>query len=254
MNLLLFTLLIAQCPNGVCPAYEWRDIPGSTSKALSVNGVQIGAWDGEHYFPYDANTRMFSQATPPPIEPPKMVGAKQAWEISGVDKSKCGKGPENSYSGVPVSQQKAYEKLQENWSIADRSDRCMIAFIDKDFAKADARRQEFMKTEVANVCNVQAYGTDDPMLKNAVDVTKIPVIPTAYILKPSGVVLARIDGNVATDKMVETVKRVNPSYDPSKDPTGNPIDILKMFSGQQLTVAGVVGVILFLFLRKPKSP
>lgn len=273
MNALILTaLLIGQCPGGVCPVpqptptstYQWREVPGRPDvQALTLDGVQIGAFDGVKYTPFYNGS--WGTPTTPPIQPPTPfakrteTGALPSWQTTGVDWSQCGKGAGNSFKGTPIDRVSAFEKIQSgDGVIPDRSTKPMVSFVDNDYAKANARRNEFLSHHLSSHFNVQAYAKDDPIFKAAVDPAKVKTLPTVYfqVSPTNGKVLERIDGDVPMDRVVEAAKRHDVNYDPSKDPTGK-VDLyslIKPYLTREVIVGAIVAFLAFLGIRKNTPP
>ena len=229
--------------------YEWRYVSYAET-ALYRNGKQIGNYNYES----DVYRDLQSNGTWGPVvrgkfgckcggicrcDPCDCVDCKCGNDkpFFGVDSTKlCRDGVCRHYlNGKQVPRHEALAALQ----LSDDSTKPFVTFIGEG---RESLVNAFKETPESTKCRVNSYPADSWYVKPGF-VTQGK--PTVYIQNSKGEVLYRGD-NPSLETITTEVRKVDPSYDPSKDPNGGvSLDIKKYLPYLPYGVLGVVAMLLF---------
>jgi hypothetical protein len=192
------SLPLGRCPCPRCLApYAWRPVPGEPDQmALLHCGTQVGCWSlaGHYYRPLHPHD-VWGPACEPPIAPPGVI----ADQIRTT-------GERYSLGGEECSKEQAMAAL------VDDSAALSLTLITADQGTqtrflADLAGAEFAQLRSGVV--TQVYAPDNWALRCGFVTTGTQV----YLQKPDGQVVARVPAYAGA----ETLRKIDPSYDPSKD-------------------------------------
>jgi hypothetical protein len=154
-----------------------------------------------------------------------------------------------------VSGPQAYDLISD--TVPNDANHLHVTFIDKDEKRAVAAMEDFKtkQPDVAKTVHIHAYQADDPTVKDAGFVTT--GTPTVYIQQGRKTV-GREDTYPGAETLAQAVRRKQPDYDPSKDPSisgGGSADLnallekLKTLISKNPIISTIIGIIVALFVK-----
>jgi hypothetical protein len=185
----------------------------------------------------------------PPVSPPPAAApesAKPRVENFGVDVSKLGKGPRYIHNGREVTRGQALEAIEGK--LPDDAQLPRLTVIGPEAERkavlADIASHAALAPYKGRFV-VQGYDPSHWAVQGFVTGGK----PTIYVQRPDGKVLHRQDDYRGPEALAAALRKVDPSYDPAKDPDatrpkGLPFDAKDVPLWAWLAGAGAVLLIL----------
>lgn len=253
-------LLAAWGPQGCAPVGRTFTATAPTSEWQEYQGCYYHYTNGVQDAGYDPQTKVFrtyrNGVWSKPLTPPWAKTAKCKCDPCECGDCKCGEhlfgvdtsqlhhdgAPRYSVNGSRVTRAEALAAVQ----LADDSLKPFVTFIG---AGREALAKAFASTPEASKVRVNSYDADAWQVKDSG--FKTTGAPTVYVQNAGGEVLYRADSDPGLEKLITEVRKADPSYDPSKDPTGsfNFAQIFKSVPPPVWYVAGLFGALL-LFRKK----
>lgn len=231
------------CPNGQCPnvRLEWRLIPKAPEqRALFRGGIQLGAFSFQTkvYRPLLSNGSWGNPAKPPvaPPEAPKKaeaapIGEKVAQAPTPVSMpaEEVAQEPDNYGINLSAMQTRLCTPYCLNGKSCSRDDVCNALAKGEDFPDdsgklrataigsaefRNAVRNDLKSTGLLSTVNFTDYAPDSPMVACG-----FLTDDQFYVQNSADEVLHRERGNPSGSS--QAIRKVNPNYEPKKDPNVN---------------------------------
>lgn len=224
--------------------YRWGEETADGYIPLFRGPFQIGGFflSGQHAGKYLSLSSNGWDLRPcePPIAPPAGSTGQVTGSNFGLDVAKLdpGNSPQYRLGNSPISRERAFQEIGADQSLPNYASKRRIVVIGSEAERKQAR-QVIEAMNPGDGYLIEDFAPNDWQVARGGFV--VSGRPTVYCLEPDGKVLFRQDDLSGLKLNMESVRKPDPNYDPSRDP-----DRRVMPGGGVETMAAIAAVVLVL--------